>query len=156
MGLMDTMTEFAKSQGVKLLARQIPREVMEEEAARKGQVQFFELAYLEVDLEQQKTSKDFVCNLNDFVISNPELIPDEVRAKIKNWSDYIDYWAIDWDFQNDTFMPEWMDYRTKKERSLTLRSRVHSYAQTGTYQVMIKVVDVFGNDTSKILDLKVK
>jgi adenine-specific DNA-methyltransferase len=42
--------------------------------------------------------------LKDFVIPNTELVPEEVRSKIKKWSDYIDYWAVDWDFQNDTFM----------------------------------------------------
>jgi adenine-specific DNA-methyltransferase len=37
--------------------------------------------------------------LKDFVIPNTKLIPEDVR-----WSDFIDYWSVDWDFQNDTFM----------------------------------------------------
>lgn len=156
MGLMDTMSEFAKSQGVKLLARQIPREVMEVEAARKGQVQFYELAYLNLQINSSKSETTYECELTDFMISNPELVPDVVREKIAKWSDYIDYWAIDWNFQNDTFMPEWMDYRTKQDRSLKLKSLPHTFGKSGTYKVMVKVVDIFGNDTSKIVELKVK
>ena len=92
----------------------------------------------------------------DFVIPNPELIPQNVREKVKNWSDYIDFWAIDWDFKNDTFMPSWMEYRSKSSRNLTLKSAAHVFEEPGSRKVMIKVVDIFGNDTSKISDFKVK
>ena len=69
--------------------------------------------------------------LKDFVIPNTELIPEEVRSKVKKWSDYIDYWAVDWDFRNDTFMQGWVTYRTRKERKLPLNSDTHAYEKTG-------------------------
>ena len=156
MGLIDTLTEYAKKKGVKLLALQIPREVMEAEAAIKGEVKFFELSYLEVELNILKKSGGYICELKDFVIPNPELVPDEVRSRITSWSDFVDYWAIDWDFRNDTFMPNWMDYRTKSNRDINLSSSENVYSETGDYKVMIKVVDIFGNDTSKVIALKVK
>lgn len=156
MGLIDTLTNFAKSKGVKLLALQIPREVMETEAARKGQIKFFELSYLETSIGKTKEDYEYVCVLEDFVIPNPELVPDEVRGKVKAWSDWVDYWAVDWNFQNDTFMPKWMDYRTKQSRSLSLKSGKHKFEKPGIYKVMIKVIDIFGNDTTKIIELKVQ
>jgi DNA modification methylase len=156
MGLIDTLTNFAKGKGVKLLALQIPREVMETDAARKGQIKFFELSYLETSIEKIKENREYICVLEDFVIPNPELVPDEVRAKVKAWSDYVDYWAVDWDFQNDTFMPKWMDYRTKQDRALALKSGKHIFDKPGKYKIMVKVVDIFGNDTTKILELTVK
>lgn len=156
MGLIDTMTDFARKKGVKLSAFQIPREVMEEEAARKGDVKFFELSYLEVEISGLKSSFEFVCVLSDFVIPNPELIPEEVRKRIRNWSDYVDYWAVDWDFQNDTFIPNWMDYRTKNDRELKKKTTSYSYENPGEYKIMVKVVDIFGNDTTKIITHKVK
>jgi len=156
MGLIDTLVDFAKSKSVKLSGFQIPREVMEEEAARKGQVTFFELSYLEAAIEPGKKPREYICSLEDFVIPNPELIPDEVRKKIKSWKDYIDYWAVDWDFQNDTFIPAWMDYRTKADRNLKTKTSVHAYPKAGEYKVIVKVVDIFGNDSSKIYHLKVK
>jgi len=45
-GPLRLMVDEAKKQAVKLLLLQIPREVMEQQAADKGDVQFFELAYL--------------------------------------------------------------------------------------------------------------
>src|SRR3954454_18496685 len=74
------MVEAAKKKGVKLLLLQIPREVMEQQAAAKGDVRFFELAYLEAEIKQPKKLTMQVA-LKDFVIPNTELIPQEVRSK---------------------------------------------------------------------------
>jgi len=155
MGLYDLMVEAAKKKGVKLLLLQIPREVMEQQAAAKGDVRFFELAYLEADIKQPKKLSVKVA-LKDFVIPNTELIPEEVRSKVKKWSDYIDYWAVDWDFQNDTFMQGWVAYRTRKERKLPLESDQHTYEKPGKYRILVKVIDIFGNDTSQAFDVEVK
>ena len=155
MGLYDLMVEAAKKKGVKLLLLQIPREVMEQQAAAKGDVRFFELAYLEAEIKQPKKFTGQVA-LKDFVIPNTELIPEDVRSKVKKWSDYIDYWAVDWDFQNDTFMQGWVAYRTRKERKLPLGSDAHTYEKPGKYRILVKVIDIFGNDTSQAFDVEVK
>lgn len=155
MGLYDLMVEAAKKRGVKLLLLQIPREVMEQQAAAKGDVHFFELAYLEAEIKTPKKLNTQVV-LKDFVIPNTELIPDDVRSKVKKWSDYIDYWAVDWDFQSDTFMQGWVAYRTRKERKLPLTSDTHQYEKPGKYRTLVKVIDIFGNDTSQAFDVEVK
>jgi adenine-specific DNA-methyltransferase len=161
MGLYDLMVEAAKKKGVKLVLLQIPREVMEQQAAAKGDVRFFELAYLEAEIQKPTFRPDLRVKkgdpavqvvLKDFVIPNTELIPEEVRSKIKKWSDYIDYWAVDWDFQNDTFMQGWVAFRTRKERKLPLISDHHVYDKPGRYRILVKVIDIFGNDTSQALD----
>ena len=149
------MHEIARQKGVKLLLLQIPREVMEQQAAAKGDVRFFELAYLEAEIKQPKKLTAQVA-LKDFVIPNTELIPEDVRSKIKKWSDYIDYWAVDWDFRNDTFMQGWVAYRTRKERKLPLVSDPHTYEKPGKYRILVKVIDIFGNDTSQAFDVEVK
>lgn len=155
MGLYDLMIEAAKKMGVKLLLLIIPREVMEQQAADKGDVRFFELAYLEAQIKQPKKLTAQV-TLKDFVIPNTDLIPEDVRSKVKKWSDYIDYWAVDWDFQNDTFMQGWVAYRTRKERTLPLACDAHTYSRGGKYRILVKVIDIFGNDTSQAFDVEVK
>jgi adenine-specific DNA-methyltransferase len=155
MGLHDPMTDEAKSKGVKLVLRQIPREVMERQATDKGDVTFFELAYLEVAIAPAADKHQIVVTLEDFVIPNPELVPDDVRDKITKWSDYVDYWAVDWDFSGDTFMQGWCSYRTRKDRTLALASDPHTCAGPGERAVMVKVIDIFGNDTSKIVRVQV-
>ena len=154
MGLQDLVVAAAKKQGVKLLLLQIPREVMEQQAVDKGDIQFFELAYLKAAVETSQPLTVQV-RLEDFEIPNSELIPDEVRSKVKKWSDYIDYWAVDWDFRNDTFMQGWVAYRTRKERALQLSSDKHTYDEAGNYRILVKVIDIFGNDTSQVFEAMV-
>jgi DNA modification methylase len=153
MGLNDLMVNEARARGVKLLLLTIPREVMERQAVEKGDIQFFELAYLRADVCVD--GRAGIVALEDFVIPNTELIPEDVRAKITKWSDYIDYWAVDWDFQNDTFMNGWVSYRTRKNRKLTLTSDPHTYEAPGKYTVMVKVIDIFGNDTTQAFEVEV-
>ena len=155
MGLQNLVVQEAKHKGIKLLLLQIPREVMEQQAADKGDVRFFELAYLEAAIRKPKKRATVQVTLKDFVIPNAELIPDEVRSKVSKWSDYIDYWAVDWDFRNDTFMQGWVTYRTRKDRTLALASDPHTYEKPGKYRVLVKVIDIFGNDTSQGYDVEV-
>ncbi|MXW02725.1 MAG: site-specific DNA-methyltransferase [Holophagales bacterium] len=148
------MHHEARLRGIDLKLLQIPREVMEQQAIDQGDIRFFELAFLEAEIERGKDRTVGVV-LRDFVISNSDLIPEEVRDKVTKWSDWIDYWAVDWDFRRDTFMQGWVTYRTRKDRTLVLRSGRHVYEKPGKYTVLIKVVDIFGNDTSQALDVEV-
>ena len=155
MGLYDLVVEAAKKKGVRLVLLQIPREVMEQQTAVKADVRFFELAYLEAEIKKPQKLTALVA-LKDFVIPDTELIPADVRSKIKRWSDYIDYWAVDWDFRNDTFMQGWVAYRTRRDRKLPLVSDPHSFDMPGKYRILVKVIDIFGNDTTQAFDVEMK
>jgi hypothetical protein len=50
----------------------------------------------------------------------------------------------------------WAAYRTRIERALTLASDIHTYEKPGKYRVLVKVIDIFGNDTSQVFDVEVK
>lgn len=153
MGLHDVVEQEAKKAGINLSLLSIPREVTDKRAVDAGDVQFFELAYLETETKKIKTG-EYVIQLTDFVIPNLDLIPEEVKKLIKKWSDYIDYWSVDWDYKNDTFHNQWQSYRTKKDRSLELKTDPHEYPARGVYKVMIKVIDIFGNDTTRLIEIK--
>lgn len=152
MGLHDVVEQEAAKAGIKLHLLSIPREAMDKRAVDAGDIQFFELAYLETEVK--KSAHGYQIKLTDFIIPNLDLIPAEVKKLIKKWSDYIDYWSVDWDYKDDTFHNQWQSYRTKKDRSLELKTDHHEYAKKGDYKVMVKVIDIFGNDTTHIIELK--
>ena len=136
----------------------IPREVMDRRAVESGDVRFHELAYLKAVPEV--AGLQVTVRLEDFIIPNPELVPDDVRAKITRWSDYVDFWAVDWNFDAseggaDTFHNEWQTYRTRGDRTLRLVSDPHPYPAPGTYTVLVKVIDIFGNDTTQLHEVSV-
>ncbi|MDD9819864.1 MAG: DNA methyltransferase [Nitrospira sp.] len=155
MGLNDLVIGDAKRKGVKLSLFNIPREVMEPQAADKGDIRFFELAYLEAG-SSSPGKLSVKVELQNFVIPDADAIPEDAREKISKWSDYVDYWAVDWDFQGDTFMQGWVAYRTRRERTLPLVSDEHTYSRAGEYRVLVKVIDIFGNDTSRMLTVTVQ
>jgi hypothetical protein len=102
----------------------------------------------------------------------------------KNWTDWIDYWAVDFNFESKReiirvknedpstgsgqgtgqweerwtgdyiFENEWQSFRTKKDRSLELKS-IFQECEPGRRKVAVKVVDIFGNDTMTIVDVNV-
>jgi adenine-specific DNA-methyltransferase len=82
-------------------------------------------------------------------------VPAEVRSAIKHWSQMVDYWAVDWDFKDDTFHNQWQSYRTRKDPKLELSVK-HEYPEPGKYTVVVKVIDILGNDTTKTLTVEIK
>jgi hypothetical protein len=120
----------------------------------------------------------------------------------RHWTDWIDYWAVDFDFESKReiirvpreapvgwasptsaagggsgaeavgdahptaweekwtgdyiFENEWQSFRTRKDRTLELRSIFHEYPNSKARKrrkIAVKVVDIFGNDTMTIVDI---
>jgi hypothetical protein len=94
----------------------------------------------------------------------------------RQWTDWIDYWAVDFDFESkreivrvkneDTgeweerwtgdyiFENEWQSFRTRKDRSLELTSIYHE-CEPGRRKLAVKVVDIFGTDTMTVVEVTV-
>jgi SAM-dependent methyltransferase len=148
----ETAKEIAAQARVDAAFKKIPREVLEKKAVEQGDIHFFELGALSVDAKIKK--RELTLKLSDFVIPLDD-VPAEVRSAIKHWSQMVDYWAVDWDFKDDTFHNQWQSYRTRKNPKLEL-SVAHEYVEAGKYMVVVKVIDILGNDTTKTLQVEVK
>jgi adenine-specific DNA-methyltransferase len=150
--LNELAKQVAAESRVSVTFKKIPREVLEKKAVEQGDVRFFELGALSVDAKQ--SGRDLRLNLEDFLIPIDD-IPEEARKAIKHWSQLIDYWAVDWDYKNDTFHNQWQTYRTKKDPKIELEAK-YAYEKSGHYAVVVKVIDLLGNDTTKTLAVTVK
>ena len=150
------LNEVAKQQAaaanIQLRFLRIPRDVMDKRAVEQGDIHFFELAALNVEVKTSK--KDVRLELTDFVIP-PDDVPEDVRRAVKHWSQWIDYWSVDWNNKGDTFHNEWQTYRTRKDNTLSLETS-HVYSEPGEYTVVVKVIDILGNDTTKTVKVKVR
>jgi len=153
MGLNQSIQVIAGREGIKLKLRIIPNDVLESQAVERGDIRFFELAYFRADMEVQ--DRKLKLKLVDFVIPHTDLIPEDVKNKITRWTHWIDYWAVDFNFQNDTFNNTWTSYRSRKDKSLKLIVE-HKYDKPGKYTIFVKVIDIFGVDTSQIYDVDIK
>ncbi len=205
MGLFPHIQEEAKSKGVDLALKYIPREVFDKRAIEKNQVVFHDVSYIEVKPIVKK--KTIAIELTDFsvfynqdsikeveenlkagskklLVENGQIIKiakdkDGVTSRevlTKKWTDWIDYWAVDFNFESKKevirvkneqtgeveerwtgdyiFENEWQDFRTKKKRDLELISSSVEVS-SGKRKVAVKVVDIFGNDTMKVIEITV-
>jgi hypothetical protein len=150
--LNETAKNVAAEARVDVAFKKIPREVLEKKAVEQGDVKFFELGALSVDVKESK--REVTLKLTDFVIPLDD-VPEEARTAIKHWSQMVDYWAVDWDFKEDTFHNQWQSYRTRKDPKIELQAK-YTYAEPGKYRIVVKVIDILGNDTTKTLEVIVK
>jgi adenine-specific DNA-methyltransferase len=205
MGLMPNVFDELREQGVDMVAKYIPKDVFDPRAVEKGQVKFFDVAYLNAKAHVSK--RKVKIELIDFVTKYTQDDLEDVEKQLKkgakvviengrivkitadkdgfktrttlteNWQDWVDYWAIDFNYQdkkevirmalpdgtvkeewtgNYLFENEWQSFRTRKEPKLEYTSVEHEYPAAGTYHVMVKVIDILGVDTSRVLEVRVK
>ncbi len=205
MGLTPQFIQELKEKGVSITLKYIPKDVFDKRAVEKGQVKFFDVAYL--NTKEKINGKSITIELTDFVThytqDDIEELQQSMRAgskvviedgqiiKVekdkngiitktvltKDWHDWIDYWAIDFNYEdkkeiikikNDSgeieehwtgnylFENEWQSFRTKKNPTLEFTSIAYEYKKAGKYKVMVKVVDILGIDTSRIIEVHIK
>ncbi|MBU4274972.1 site-specific DNA-methyltransferase [Patescibacteria group bacterium] len=198
-----------KDQGIDIAFRMIPREVFDKNAVEKGQVRFYDVAYIEAKpiVKGKVNNKELSIELTDFsvfynqdateetseslrpggtkvVVENGQVVKlskDKVSELVsreiltKKWSDWIDYWAVDYNFADRkeiisetdkdgnvverwtgdyVFDNEWQSFRTKKNRNLELVSAPKIVIK-GIYKVAVKIVDIFGNDTTRVIEVNI-
>lgn len=144
---------------IRVRLHRIPREIMEKN--RKEVPPFFEVALLETKtvLKSGKGGTTVDIKLVNFLPSLTEVPAKELEAlqerAVESGFDFIDFWAVDFDWSpNQPFNHHWQDYRTRKDRSLkTVSDASFVYDTPGKHTACIKVVDVFGCDTSITVEI---
>jgi hypothetical protein len=132
------------------------------EKNRKSPPPFLEMAVLEAQpvWHEEAGKRSVDVKLTRFLPSLAEVPTKELEAlrerTIKSGFDFIDFWAVDFDWQpGKPFNHHWQDYRTRKDRSLkTVSDAGHAYTKPGQHALCVKVVDVFGCDTSITVEVK--
>ena len=135
--------------GFDLNLLKVPDQMVEKELLKH--VKFAEVAYLEIEIKEK--DDELTLKITDFQLS-PTAELAEIANRVRDSRELIDYWAIDWDYKGDTFHNQWQSFRAKKNPRVDYEAK-HMYNEKGEKQIMVKVVDVFGNDTNKVIKLKV-
>ncbi len=205
MGLFPNVLDEARAKGIDIAPKYIPAEVFDKRAVEKNQVVFHDVSFIEVKPHVKKNSvavelTDFSVFYSQDSIAAAEASLKDKGSKIvvekgqmvkvskdahgiisrerltQNWTDWIDYWAVDFNFESKReiirvknedsgeweerwtgdyiFENEWQSFRTKKDRSLELTSVFHE-CTPGRRKLAVKVVDIFGTDTMTIVEVNV-
>jgi DNA modification methylase len=129
MGLFPNVLDEARAKGIDIAAKYIPAEVFDKRAVEKNQVVFHDVAAIEVKPHVKKNSvavelTDFSVFYSQDSIAAAEATLKDKGSKIvvergqivkvskdakgivkrevltKHWTDWIDYWAVDFNFEN--------------------------------------------------------
>ena len=206
MGLFPSIQDDAAAKGVDLVLKHIPKEVFDKRAVDRGEARFHDVAFIEVrahfkglslaiELTNYSvfytqgttsiTEENLKSGASQVVVENGQVIKiskdkdglvNKRELLTKNWHDWIDYWAIDFDFasrreivrvkdqvtgeQKETwtgdfiFENEWQSFRTRQDRTLEMKS-IYKELLPSKRKIAIKVVDIFGNDTMKVIPVTI-
>jgi very-short-patch-repair endonuclease len=156
MGLAAKKQNIEKTTGLHIKLKYIPREIME---ANCTEVQFFEAGYLEAKPVVSNGAVDVeLVRFIPALAEVPEKELEELRKRaVKSPFDFIDFWAVDFEWrEGKPFEHHWQDFRTRKDRSLKTRTDIGwRYAKSGRYRIGVKVIDVFGVDTTTVIEITV-
>ena len=154
MGLFPNVLDEARGKGIDIAPKYIPAEVFDKRAGSRIVVEKGQIVKLVKDKKGVMRRETLT----------------------QRWTDWIDYWSVDFDFESKReiirvkdpesgetreewtgdfiFENEWQSFRTKKDRSLELKSVAHEVTP-GRRKIAVKVVDIFGNDTMTIVEVTV-
>ena len=156
MNLKQHLEAIEVETGIKITPKRIPREIMER---NRAEVTFFELAHLDAKpVEKDGKAEIELVKFLPSLAEVPEKEIEEMNERAqKNGFDFIDFWAVDFDYQEgQPFKHHWQNYRTRQDRSLkTCSDANYTYNKKGKHAACIKVVDVFGCDTSITVEVKI-
>ena len=163
MDIRQSVAAVESELGLSIKLHRIPREIMERN--RTEVPPFFEVALLEakpvVKKAKRGNGKTVDLKLVEFLPSLTEVPSRELEAlqerAVESGFDFIDFWAVDFDWHpNEPFNHHWQDYRTRKDRTLkTVSDAAFEYECSGKHTICVKVVDVFGCDTSITVEVNV-
>lgn len=97
-------------------------------------------------------SVDFNYESKREIIRKPIIRDDRlpgVEADQQSLTEYEEVWTGEYIFEN-----EWQSFRTKRDRSIELKSVFHE-CNKGKRKIAVKVVDIFGNDTMTIVEVNI-
>jgi DNA modification methylase len=204
MGVAPEAVDDAMEQGVKLNLKIIPREVFDKKAVADGAVKFSDVGYLDAkikadkkDVRVQLTDFSIFYSQDSLDLNGQNLQKGKSKVVLDNgiikkiskdkdgivkiediatsWVDWIDYWAIDFNFSDRAeirtvknelgeyeqvetgrhiFENQWQSFKTKED-DIELESSPFQYATSGKYQIAVKVIDAFGNDTTRIFEVNI-
>ncbi len=201
MGLFPTIQEEAKDKGLRLTYKQIPMDIFDKRAVSNNEVYFHNVAY--IDFKVHKNGKKLGVELTHFAVfynednfnlydqlpkGKSKIVTDNgniiekskdnngiISEKLitKSWTDWIDYWSVDFNYEskkeiikvfedgkkkeiwtgNYIFENEWQSFKSPDNGDKLEFRSVDKEISNSKTKVAVKVIDIFGNDTMKLIEV---
>ena len=137
--------ELMKQESMEIRIKKLPDDLVHNLTSETYRPKLYDIYACKIGLKVSDENKKVLIKLLNIEIEHNDFVSDKIKQKAKDYSDYIDYWAIDYNYNGEEFRPDWYSFKTRKRRSLELTS-THEYEVLGKHTILIEVVDIFGNE----------
>ena len=161
---------------IEIISRDIPPDIYdylkkaktdEDIEALSEKIRFYERPYLKMNEPKIKDLKDGKVEMTlsikryvlmDIPISQTSKKGQEDYAALMkiakdNFAVLIDYWAIDWDYDDFTFKSQWQAFRGNGKKAKTVTTGTKEVLEKKKRTIAVRVVDIFGNDAGAVIEI---
>ncbi len=122
--------------------------------ALRPKIHFAETPYVRVRAEPEGEDRVTV-SIERYVVFDVPVANDAEREQVlaaakDNFAFLIDYWAVDANYDGQTFRSRWQAFRGNGRRPKTVPTSV-TLARQGNGRIAVRLVDIFGNDASALV-----
>jgi DNA modification methylase len=108
---------------------------------------------LAVDLKRNENKVNL--SIERYFFPYLDQLNKKIKTKIRDWKELIDYFAVDFNYNNNEFIPQWISYRTPKIRKMRFNTGWYDYEKVkkNKIEILIKIIDIFGFESTKNISL---
>jgi site-specific DNA-methyltransferase (adenine-specific)/adenine-specific DNA-methyltransferase len=137
---------------------------------KSGEIRFSSLQYLTIKpitkIDYDVDTEKIVVVLDNYILLSPDALPLDDKYKdvlqdimAKDPLSLIEYWSIDPDYDGETFVSRWQDYRENKDTDSDPFKIINQVTLTVpkkdvVRRVCVKAVDIFGFESAAIEEVR--
>lgn len=136
---------------------------------KSGEIRFSSLQYLTIKpvqvIDYSSEEERLIVSLDNYVLLSPDALPLEDKYKetlqdimAKDPLSLLEYWSIDPDYNGESFISKWQDYRENEDNDSDPFKVINSASITvpkkqGKRTICVKAVDIFGFESVAITEV---
>jgi adenine-specific DNA-methyltransferase len=161
---------------VEVVSKMIPPEVYdylkkakseEELEPLRDKIFFHEKPYLrlaspEIEYSDSGNKAEVTLGIQRYVLFDIPIEKEKERAEVaeiakSNFAAFIDYWAVDWDYDERAFKALSQAFRGFGKRAKTVPVKMKKELETGKeYTAAVRLIDIFGNDATATIRIDLR
>ena len=148
------LKKIKKRKDIDIFVKKLPRDTVFLLMNPKLDLYLYDIYAIKIKYKKI-TEKKIGFTITDFEVQENDFYKDEILKRIKNKIDLIDFWGIDYNYDNHLIKYDWYSYKVRNKIKISLKSS-YTYEERGKYTILIKIIDVLGNEYIRKADIQIK
>ncbi len=140
----NQLKQIKSEEGLNLFVKKIPLTILEHIENPNIEIKLYDIYACKLGYKKL-SDKKISFNITDFNVDLNEFFDEKMLSKVKNNLELIDFWCIDYEYNNNLKNYQWYSYKFRKKIKISLKT-THEYPESGKYTVLVKIMDILGNE----------